>query len=781
MDRTTRLDPLLWSAVDRCLLWLGFVLAFCAFYLYRTDYLLVHPTAEPYYDRHSLSVFRDGLVVVTVASVLLFLIGLVVRRRTPEKLWLSHAASQIWWLATAMSAYALGPVTTPILGLLLLGGVVSTMLFPLRVALPAMGSGMSILVATTVAERAGRIPYAPLLEAAPVIDGRLSTEYVVATSTVAFAVIVASFILSSYIVERERRRARVLLATSGEREQARNELQQALASFRDSEERFRQLAENAHEVFWLMDADTGALLYVSPTFEPMWGMRCADVYERPERFLERVHPDDRARMADLMRQLGPMVAAASGTGDVEYRLVPPEGGDTRWVNVRAFPVRNAEGRIYRVGGLIADITERRAVEAALTGARDELEQRIAERTAELSQSNERLLEEVAERRRVQLALADSEKRLREQVTELELLYQNAPIGLCFHDNELRYVRINERLAAINGQPVAAHLGRTMWETIPDIAHRVAPIMQRVLDTDAPALDIEVVGSTPAEPETERCWLTSYYPVRSTDGTVLGVSAVVQDISELRWAEERARRHLEMLAHASRLTTMGQMATGIAHELNQPLAAIANYAFAGRQKMRDGAVDAAALATVFEELVTQALRAGGIVRHLRGLVSKNRGAPDRAPASMNALIGDVLTLVGAELRVSGIQAVLELDDALPRVHVDAIQIQQVILNLIRNALESMAEVPQSTRTVRITTTCSSGQVEVAVHDSGTGLLSENLDRVFDAFYTTKSEGMGMGLAISRSIIEDHGGRLWAEGNPDGGSTFRFTVPVADGNG
>jgi signal transduction histidine kinase len=94
---------------------------------------------------------------------------------------------------------------------------------------------------------------------------------------------------------------------------------------------------------------------------------------------------------------------------------------------------------------------------------------------------------------------------------------------------------------------------------------------------------------------------------------------------------------------------------------------------------------------------------------------------------------------------------------------------------------MAEVPQSTRTVRITTTCSSGQVEVAVHDSGTGLLSENLDRVFDAFYTTKSEGMGMGLAISRSIIEDHGGRLWAEGNPDGGSTFRFTVPVADGNG
>lgn len=774
MARFSRVDPLLWSAVDRCLLWLGLVLAFGAFYLYRTDYLLRHPAVEPYYARAALGVLRDALAVVTAMSVVLFLIGLVVRRRGSEHVWLAHTANQIWWVSTAASAYGLGPVTTPALGLLLLGGVVSTMLFPRRVVIPAMASGIFILVVTTVAERANLLPYAPLFGAPREIDGRLSTEYVVATSTVALLVIVASFVLSSYIVERERRRERVLLAT-------RTELQQGFESFRDTEERFRQLTENAREVFWLMDVDTGALLYVSPNFEAMWGMPSAQVYERPERFLERVHPGDRERLAELLSQLSERVAAQEGRGELEYRLVRPDSGETRWVNVRGFPVRDGEGRIYRIGGLIEDITERRAVETALIKSREELEQRIVERTAELSRSNERLIEEAAERRRAQMALAESEKELRDRYTELDLLYQHAPIGLCFQDTKLRFVRVNERLAAINGKPVAEHIGRTIWETVPEIAKTVAPIMQGVLDTGEPALNIEVIGVTPAEPGTERRWLAGYYPVQSDDGPVLGISVVVQDISELRWAEERARRHLETLAHVSRLSTMGLMATGIAHELNQPLAAIANYAFAGRQKVRDGVADPAELSHVFDELVTQALRAGGIVHHLRGFVSKKKVAPVRASVSMNALIDDMLTLVESELRLNGIRPALRLDDTLPRVRVDAIQLQQVIINLIRNALDAMVDTPPSMRTLTVTTSRGIGLVEVAVRDSGTGLSTEHLERVFDAFYTTKDDGMGMGLAISRSIVEDHDGRLWAERNPDGGSSFRFTVPVADGDG
>jgi PAS domain S-box-containing protein len=754
------------------------MLGLFGFYLYRADYLLVHPAAEPYFDRHALGLFYRGLVAVTSASALLLLIGLAMRRRTPESHWISHAANQIWWAWISISAYALGPVTTPILGLLVFGGLVSMLLFPRRVVLPAMVCGMSILGVTTVAERADLLPYAPLFGAPPEIDGRLATPYVVGTSAIAFALIVSSLVLASYLVELGRARERDLRAAGRERERAWIELQQALESLRETEERFRQLAENAREIFWLIDIETGGLLYVSPNFEPMWGMSSAQLRERPERFLERIHPDDRARVTDHMTGLRARIAAGDGGGDLEYRFVRPDGGGTRWLHVRAFPIRNREGRMYRIGGLIEDITERRSAEAALIGARDELEQRIAERTAELTHTNERLREEAAERRRAQAALAESEERLREQLTELEHLYQNAPIGLCFHDTEMRYMRINERMAAINGKPVAAHIGRTLEEIVPQIATTVGPIMRGVLDTGEPALDIQVVGSTPAEPGTERCWLTSYYPVKSPDGRVLGVSAVVQDISELRWAEERARRHLETLAHVSRLSTMGLMATGIAHELNQPLAAITNYAFVGRQKVSaNGKVDAADVRKLFDELLDQALRAGGIVQHLRAFVNKTH--PHRVTTSVRALIGDVLTLVGAELRLNGIQPVIELDEALPEIRADSIQVQQVILNLIRNAIEAMAEVAPSMRSLRITATLRGDLVEVTFRDAGEGLT--DVDRVFDAFYTTKSEGMGMGLAISRSIIEDHGGRLWAEADAGGGTAFRFTLPVADGDG
>jgi two-component system sensor kinase FixL len=348
--------------------------------------------------------------------------------------------------------------------------------------------------------------------------------------------------------------------------------------------------------------------------------------------------------------------------------------------------------------------------------------------------------------------------------------------LCLQDTELRYVRINERLAAINGQSVEAHIGRTLWEVIPEIATTVGPIMRGVLESGEPVLDLEVQVATPAEPDIERHWLTSYYPLTSPDGAALGVSVVVQDISEVKWAEGRARRHLEDLAHVSRLSTMGQMATGIAHELNQPLASIANYAFAGQQTIgADAPADAEPFRKMFDELLAQALRAGEIVQHLRAFV--NKAPHQRVTTSVNALIGDVLALMAAEFRLSGVHPGLALDAEFPHVVADAIQVQQVILNLVHNALDAMRGVAPSMRNLTITSTTAGKLVEVAVRDSGKGVSTDNLDQVFDSFYTTKGEGMGMGLAISRSIVEAHGGRLWAEANPDKGMTFRFTLPGA----
>lgn len=424
----------------------------------------------------------------------------------------------------------------------------------------------------------------------------------------------------------------------------------------------------------------------------------------------------------------------------------------------------------------AERSQLQRAQEALRDAHDELERRVAWRTAELSESNERLQREAIERQRAEEALRNSEERLREQFAELEQIYRTAPIGLALHDRSLRWVRINERLAAIDGLPVEAHIGRTLQEVIPDIAQIVAPILEKVLDSGEPVLDLEIQGTTPAEPNVRRSWIASYYPLKAADGRVLGVSAIIQDISERAWAEERARRHLDDLAHVSRLSTMGEMAAGLAHELNQPLAAMANFAFVGLRTL-DGEQSprADALRSVFTELSDQALRAGDIVEHVRAFTRKAH--PPRALVGLNELIGDVLRLVDSEMRLNGVRPEVRLDGHIGSINADAIQIQQVLLNLLRNALEAMETTEPRSRRLVITSSQPAGAIEVQVADTGQGVSGGDTEKLFDAFFTTKTDGMGMGLAISRSIIEDHGGRLWAEVAPGGGAVFRFTLPPA----
>src|ERR1035441_9070026 len=230
-----------------------------------------------------------------------------------------------------------------------------------------------------------------------------------------------------------------------------------------------------------------------------------------------------------------------------------------------------------------------------------------------------------------------------------------------------------------------------------------------------------------------------------------------------------------LVHVSRLSAMGEMASALAHELNQPLAAISNY-MKGSRRLLAGSADpnTPKIESAMDRAAEQALRAGQIIRRLRDFVS--RGESEKRVESLSKLIEEAGALGLAGAREQNVQLRFNLNPESDLVLVDRVQIQQVLVNLFRNALEAMAQSRQRELIVA-NAADADDMIEVAVSDTGSGFHDDVQSNLFQTFFTTKETGMGVGLSISRSIIEAHGGRMWAENNPAGGATFRFTLPAA----
>ena len=255
------------------------------------------------------------------------------------------------------------------------------------------------------------------------------------------------------------------------------------------------------------------------------------------------------------------------------------------------------------------------------------------------------------------------------------------------------------------------------------------------------------------------------------------TGLVRDISARRRAEDEARRRSADLAHAARLSTIGELTSGIAHEVNQPLTAMVNFAEACLRMLRSGNAEPGKLEDALGQIAVQGQRAGHIIRHLRRLARK--GEAERVRIDLGHLVRDVLGLFSNELHASGIALDLMLDESLPAVKCDRIQIEQVVLNLVRNAMDVLEEGLADGRELTIHTRADSGgTIELTVEDTGEGFGANGSDRIFELFFTTKADGLGMGLSISRTIIEDHGGRLWASPRPGGGAIFHVTLPADD---
>ena len=251
--------------------------------------------------------------------------------------------------------------------------------------------------------------------------------------------------------------------------------------------------------------------------------------------------------------------------------------------------------------------------------------------------------------------------------------------------------------------------------------------------------------------------------------------IVRDTTERKQSEEEIHQTRERLAQFGRLSTLGEMAASLAHELNQPLTAIATYTQACQRLIESGQSDDEEILATLKKCTSQAQRAGEVIRRLRQFVKKKEVG--RQEISCDDMIHDVAALAEVDARDNGIPLTIDVAEGLPNITVDAVQIQQVILNLIRNGIDSMINTDHVDEGISVSVSHSENdQVKVAVTDHGNGITKEVEERIFQPFFTTKRSGMGLGLAISRSIIESHGGVLGFTKNPSGGTTFYFTLPV-----
>ncbi|MFL9911743.1 PAS domain-containing sensor histidine kinase [Paraburkholderia sp. RL17-337-BIB-A] len=276
--------------------------------------------------------------------------------------------------------------------------------------------------------------------------------------------------------------------------------------------------------------------------------------------------------------------------------------------------------------------------------------------------------------------------------------------------------------------------------------------------------------------------------RRKDGTELSVEI---DLSAFRFGDENVtlvfvidksdryelRRQRQDLAHLTRVSTMGQLASSLAHELNQPLTAILSNVQAAQRFMTADPIDLAELREILNDIVQDDYRASEVIRRIRAVVKK--GDLEVIPLDLTGVMRDVVSLVHSDAIVRGIRVTLDIDATMPLVRGDRVQLQQVMLNLLLNAFDAMNEVPPVDRVVCVTLkSADNGMVLIAVRDRGHGLTADKLDKIFKPFFTSKPQGLGLGLSISRSIIDMHRGRLWAENNNDRGATFYVALPAGD---
>jgi PAS domain S-box-containing protein len=501
------------------------------------------------------------------------------------------------------------------------------------------------------------------------------------------------------------------------------ELVRANESLHRSETYMAEAQRLSHTGSWAFNIATREIVHLSQEHFRIFGFDPKDGMPSFETLMQWIHPDDRASAAEVIE-----IAIRERTDyEQDFRIILPDGA-TRYMHAIGHPVFNSSGDPVEFVGTVMDVTERKLAEEALL-------------------KSEGLWRAVFENSAIGVALADplsSRFRASNFAYQKMLGYTEEEIGkLTFMElTHEDYRESNRELISelLEGKRKQFQFEKQYWRK----DGRLIWV----------SLNVSLVPATKNMPRF--------------------VMALSEDITERKRTEEALRKSQAELAHVTRVATLGELAASIAHEVNQPLGALVNNAGACLGWLDSENLEEArnSVALVMDD----AQRASEIITRIRALVKK--APPQKEWLDINQIIREVIALAQSEVQRNHIALQAQLSDDVPLVLADRIQLQQVMLNLMINAIEAMTQVSGPRELLISSGAEDSNGVVVVVRDSGAGLDSKSLERLFEPFYTTKPQGMGMGLAICRSIIQAHGGRLWATENRNRGASFHFTLPTGE---
>jgi PAS domain S-box-containing protein len=523
-----------------------------------------------------------------------------------------------------------------------------------------------------------------------------------------------------------------------------------IQKLQESERKYRRLIEELGEDYVIYThLPNGELTYVSPSVQRLLGYRVEDLVGRNWRDVIGENFVGSAVGEKIRSEV------AAGVRFHKYTVELPDAqGNARLLEIQHRPIFSPDGRYTSMEGIAKDVTEfhRNAVE--LKKLKDDLEERVAQRTAELMAINERLVE--------------SESRYRNVVEDqTEFICRWLPGG--------RYTFVNEAYCRYMKKPYGELIGQSFY---PFIAEEDRPRVMSELASLTPQNPAITTEHRVVRPDRTLAWNQWTNRAIFDDNDVCrGYQSVGRDITEFKVVEDLVLEREEHLKRMSRLAIVGELIAGIAHEIHQPLHAAQLFAEAARRNLEMGTPGGVATAIDCTREISNAVnRTATIIRHLRSFSTTKPAKPE--PLDLNEVVHEVADVMSYETRRAGVKLSFDLAEELTPWNGDRVQVQQILVHLLGNAYDAKPQPRAHVWQVTIKTIADAEGISVEIVDNGVGTELEDVDRLFDPFYTTKPEGLGMGLSICKTIAESMRAEVFARKNPDGGMTFTLRLPLAN---